>query len=278
MFTKFNLELSDEIYNIGTHDKSYYKYIGERVYKECDATAKKNLTTFIKENGTIDGTAIQNEWFNPIKANIFLSHSHKDIEEVKTFAGWLNVEFGLTSFIDSCFWGYCDDILKQIDLDYCKNDGENTYNYILRNYSTSHVHMMLAVSIAKMIDSTECVMFLNTPNSINWQNELKCLKSDGNYKTFSPWIYDELAMSSMLQINEPNRYKTNKRRETFFEHSELNIEYNVTEYIEQMTKLNLSDLKKWKYASNGIKGEKTLDELYLLNNLIKGNHDGILLG
>ena len=125
MFSKFNLELSDEIYNIGTYNKEYYKCIGDRIYKDCDTASKKNLTAFIKDNGTIDGTAIQNEWFNQVNAKVFLSHSHKDIEEVKTFAGWLKVEFGLTSFIDSCFWGYCDDILNQIDEDYCKNDGEN---------------------------------------------------------------------------------------------------------------------------------------------------------
>ena len=53
MFSKFNLELSDEIYNIGTYNKEYYKCIGERIYKECDDVSKRTLSAFIKENGTI---------------------------------------------------------------------------------------------------------------------------------------------------------------------------------------------------------------------------------
>ena len=66
MFSKFNLELSDEIYNIGDYDKAHYKRIGERKYKEFDNTMKEKLNTFIKDNGIIDGTAMQNEWFNQI--------------------------------------------------------------------------------------------------------------------------------------------------------------------------------------------------------------------
>lgn len=278
MFSKFNFELSDEIYNIGTCNKEYYKCIGDRIYRKCDDISKKNLSAFIKENGTIDGTAMQKEWFNQVKVNVFLSHSHKDIDDVKAFAGWLKVEFGLTVFIDSCVWGYCDNLLNQIDIAYCKNDDENTYNYTMRNYSTSHVHMMLAVSLAKMIDSTECIMFLNTPNSINWQNELMRLKTNNSYKTFSPWIYDELAMTSMLRVNEPIRYGMLKHGDVVFEQAELKIEYSVTEYIEQMTKLNLSDLQKWKENLEGNMGEKALDNLYLLKGLIKEDYDSMLLG
>lgn len=277
MFSKFNLELSDEIYNIGDYDKAHYKRIGERKYKEFDSTMKEKLNTFIKDNGIIDGTAMQNEWFNQIKVDVFLSHSHRDIEEVQAFAGWLHVEFGLTAFIDSSVWGYCDDLLNQIDKAYCKNDDENTYNYTMRNYSTSHVHMMLAVSLAKMIDSTECVMFLNTPNSINWKNELTKLKTNNTYKTFSPWIYNELAMTSMLRDKKPYRYQMKKNGMTFFEHSELNIEYQITEFIKKMTKLDLYDLQKWKDDYDS-KKKNALDKLYLLKGLIKQDYGDILLG
>lgn len=277
MFSKFNLELSDEIYNIGDYDKAHYKRIGERKYKEFDSTMKEKLNTFIKDNGIIDGTAMRNEWFNQIKVDVFLSHSHRDIEEVQAFAGWLHVEFGLTAFIDSSVWGYCDDLLNQIDKAYCKNDDENTYNYTMRNYSTSHVHMMLAVSLAKMIDSTECVMFLNTPNSINWKNELTRLKTNNTYKTFSPWIYNELAMTSMLRDKKPYRYQMKKDGKTFFEHSELNIEYQITEFIKKMTKLDLYDLQKWKDDYDS-KKKNALDKLYLLKGLVKQDYGDILLG
>lgn len=278
MFAKFNLELSNKIYDIGTRGREYYKCIGERIYKECDDVSKKNLSAFIKENGTIDGTAMQKEWFNQVKADVFLSHSHKDIENVKTFAGWLKAEFGLETFIDSCVWGYCDNLLNQIDNNYCKNDNENTYNYTRRNYSTSHVHMMLSVSLAKMMDSTECVIFLNTPNSINWQDELSNLKENNSYKTLSPWIYDELAMTSMLRINTPTRYDVLKHGDAIYEYSDLQIEYEVTKFIEEMTNLNCDDLRKWKENLENSIGNKTLDKLYLLKGLIKENYDSILFG
>lgn len=275
MFSKFNVTLSNEIYAKSKYDKDYYKCIGKSMYKQFGDIAKNNLKEYINGNGVIDASSLQEEWFNQIDANIFLSHSHKDIDDVIAFAGWLKEEFKLIAFIDSCVWGYCDDLLNQIDKAYCKNDGESTYNYTMRNYSTSHVHMMLSVALAKMIDSTECVMFLNTPNSIDWKEELLKIKENNSYKTFSPWIYDELAMTSMIKVEQPIRYEMEKKGTAIFEHAEFKMQYDVTEYIEQMIELSPEDLNYWRENSINVYGGKALDGLYLTKNLIKENFDSI---
>ena len=62
---------------------------------------------------------MQANWFPQIKADIFISHSHKDEDLALALAGWLKVSFGLTAFIDSCVWGYANDLLKMIDYKYC---------------------------------------------------------------------------------------------------------------------------------------------------------------
>lgn len=51
-----------------------------------------------------------------------------------------------------------------------------TYDYNLRNYTTSHVHMMLATALTEMIDNTECIMFYNTPNSVLLADDLQKIK------------------------------------------------------------------------------------------------------
>lgn len=55
---------------------------------------------------------MQSYWFPKINADIFLSHSHKDEKLIIAFAGWLKDTFNLDVFIDSCIWGYSNDLQK----------------------------------------------------------------------------------------------------------------------------------------------------------------------
>ena len=55
------------------------------------------------------------------------------------------------------------------------------YDYNKRNYSTSHVHMMLSTALTMMMDEAECVIFLNTPNALSTKDIV--------HKTESPWIF-----------------------------------------------------------------------------------------
>lgn len=134
-------------------------------------------------------------------------------------AGWLWHNFKLKSFIDFCIWEFCDDLLRRIDHKYCLN-ASNSFNYQKRNSSTSHVHMMLSVALSQMIDKTECIFFLNTPDSIK--------PYEGIEKTESPWLYSEISMTQIIRENKPKRFKNESLTGDIIEKSEkLLIKYNA---------------------------------------------------
>ena len=155
------------------------------------AQVKRRLDDYVRKDGVIDGGRISEDWFPEIDADVFLSHSHADERLVLAFAGWLEAKFGIRAFIDSCVWGYADDLLKELDERYCYQPSSRTYNYSKRNRTTAFVHNLLASALTKMMDKCECLMFVNTPNSIS--------ESPEQNETSSPWIYYELAQSQVLR-------------------------------------------------------------------------------
>lgn len=247
MYSKFNLSISDYFYN---NELNRHLESGKRIYEGHEALAKKSLKEFIYDNNHIDGTAMKNNWFQIEDVDIFISHSHQDITKVKAFAGWLYDEFNLTAFIDSCAWGYCNDLLKQIDDEHCKKKDGKTYDYDLRNYTTSHVHMMLSTALTEMIDNTECIMFYNTPNSVSLVDDLQTIKKEKKKVTLSPWIYYELAMMSLVRRCEPCRtillLENILINKAFSESDNINIEYDVNKYLEEMIPISSENLKFWK--------------------------------
>ena len=182
---------------------------------------------------------MQANWFPQIKADIFISHSHKDINLAIALAGWLQETFGLTVFIDSCVWGYANKLLKMIDNEYCYQKETNTYNYQKRNYSTSHIHMMLSVALTQMIDNTECLFFLNTPNSITPNTIIN--------QTESPWIYSEIAMSRLIRKKELKEYRdmvVTESQNAFADGGTINVRYDLP--TEHLTEVDADILETWK--------------------------------
>lgn len=210
MFSRFNLSgLTEEFFGGKNACEKYQKYYREDVLgltgKEDDSF-RKILRQYLQANGNLDAATMEQEWFGSVQADIFLSHSHRDETLIEAFAGWLHEKCGVFAFVDSSLWGYADDLLLEIDNDYCKNDGKNTYSYELRNISTSYVHMILNTALAKMIYQTECLIFVNTENSTIKENI-----SDES-KTLSPWIYSELALSKII---EPQEYNISNLKHSF---------------------------------------------------------------
>lgn len=241
------------IKNISLESSRYYDIGNAQSVKHNEVVAQE-ISSFILDNGKIDGTKMQSNWFPKLDADVFISHSHKDIVLAKTLAGWLKDRFGLNTFIDSSVWGYSNELLKQIDNDYCKT-GDSLYCYDSRNFSTSHVHMMLASALTMMIDQAETLFFLNTPQSLS--------SDDIKQKTMSPWIYFELTTSRFIRKPIPDRriQKVITEAYTIIKKAELNIEYTV-DFSDFIT-LGADELIAW---SNGIgtKGIETLDKLYEL--------------
>lgn len=257
MFAGFELTFNDDL--------TGYKDLGKQLYNNNKQIIKKDLEFFLNSEGTIDGTKLQNEWFPQIQSDIFISHSHLDYEKAMELSGWLSTTFNLNVFIDSCVWGSADDLLRMIDDGYCLNENVGSYSYEKRNYSTSHVHMMLSVALSSIIDKTECLIFLNTPSSISTKSVIQ-------QQTNSPWIYMEVALSQMIRKNPPSRKAIFK--ESRFEASEkqLDIQYKLD--TEHLQKINSNDLENWKVMYNQMKSRAhALDVLYSQNNLIRDSNN-----
>ena len=195
MYKKIRLKKFKEEFE--KNDKNMYnEYLrkGKNIYKDKEQI-KNVLREFLNYEGEVEGNKIIEEWFTSGKYDIFLSHSHKDEELAIAIAGMLNEKFGLKVFIDSQVWGYIYDLQKEIDDEYCKNEGKkNSYSYDKRNISTSHVHLMLSNALRKMIDSCDFFFFLDS------QNSLKYVNINSEDATFSPWINLEVEITNTIRI------------------------------------------------------------------------------
>lgn len=246
--------------------RGYNLSVAENIFKDClDAgrplhqkhkqAVKHELDSFTSPDGKLDASEIAANWFPNIECDVFISHSHADSELAIGFAGFLYCEFGLTSFIDSSAWGYAGDLLHILDKKYCYQPESQTYNYQLRNKSTTHVNMMLSVSLCKMIDKCECLFFLNTPRSIK-ANEFIAGSS-----TESPWIYSEIAMASVVKKERSNRRLAKAAMESrLVAKDTLSVFYDVN--TSHLTDLTIDDINSWQHENADKKGFNALDTLY----------------
>ncbi len=78
-------------------------------------------------------------------------------------------------------------------------EGRYTYDYQTSSFVAANVHIMLSVALMKMIDACECLLFVDSDNSLKY--------AKGQVATPSPWIYEEMGFSQMLRVNLPDRYK-----------------------------------------------------------------------
>lgn len=243
---------------------SYIEY-GRTLHAKNKRVAKAGLESFKDENGRLNASAVVDEWFPDIEYDVFLSHSHKDEDAVIGFSGWLYEEFGLTSFIDSCIWGYSDELLKLIDVEHCWDKARDAYDYDERNRSTSHVHMMLSIALMKTIDRCESVFFLNTPNSILPRDYIK-----GKGVTASPWIYSEISMCSLIRkrpISAHRTFSLEALAESRSLEKSLQVDYDMD--LSHLSLLSQADLFAWRKVCNK-RGARALDSLYQLKGAFYG--------
>ena len=237
MYRGFNLLLEDNCFEEGYFEA--FKKVGSESFSSQKTSIEEKINSFVGDDGSLDGSMMQANWFPQIKADIFISHSHKNEKLALALAGWLKETFGLTAFIDSCVWGHANKLLKMIDNEYCYQEEINAYNYQNRNYSTSHVHMMLSVALTQMIDNTECLFFLNTPNSITPDDTII-------EKTESPWIYSEIAMSRLIRKKELEEYRDVtlvESRRVFAKGRNFSVRYGLP--TEHLIEINAEILESW---------------------------------
>lgn len=280
MFKGFNLKLKElfpynQYWGQDVFGNSYTK--GSQIHEGNKEIIRKRLENYLRNDNKLDGTSIKEQWFPQIKADIFISHSHKDEKQAIALSGWLNENFGLNAFIDSLVWDYAPNLIDEFNNTYnviANNPPNRTYGYETAKYISSHVDLMLSTALNSMIDHCEALFFLNTPFSSgeiiqNGKLEIK------NIETESPWIYSELEISKIV------REKIRRKRfrcliksfsaggvigmESLNESTLPPIIYDTD--ISHLFRLTKDDLEEWKRLYSGRRNrleekQHPLDTLY----------------
>ena len=145
------------------------------------------------ERNNLNGDAIISKLLPQKKKQVFISHSHLDIELVKKIAKDIEEKTGLSCFIDSNVWGNVDVLQNKWDLK-CKGNRDFFNRGEILDNSTN-TRMMLATSLLQAINDCEYFLFINTENS----GEIIDAK-EINVK--SPWIFFELKSAILLHNKE----------------------------------------------------------------------------
>lgn len=206
-----------------------------------------------------DANWILDNWFKNYKADVFLSHSSVDGNLARKVARILT-DCGLKVFVDSDLWGRIDNMQRIVDNKYAvlrrkENGSVDTYDYDKRNVTTGHTHVLLTYALTRMIDMTECFIFLSTPNSI-----IEC--NEDTLDTYSPWLFHELEMSRVITPRNPTRrilesYVEDPLEKEAYESLSLKLKYRVD--AENLTDIAFTDLEKVALRS---KRQRQIDNRY----------------
>lgn len=276
MFTGFKLNIDESRFKAqfieSEKPMEYYEKIGEKYLNEQKKIISDDLDKYIVD-GIINGTSLEEDWFPMIKADIFISHSHQDEKLVLALAGWIYDKFKVKCFIDSCVWGYINDLLEKLNDEYSnkredEKNGGVLYSHSKCNIVASHVNMMLNIALQKMIDNTEAIILINTTNSIKIDVKNGSLQ---NYSTYSPWIYSEIICSEIVRKKELSEYRPMEKLEELkelyhFSNKELKIKYDIS--VNHLNDLDCNDLIEWEKGWKKYKNinKYPLDQLYKITN------------
>lgn len=231
---------------------NYLRVDYDRINSNYKSTINTKINDFINDNKEINLTDIGENWFPEIEADVFISHSHKDEKLAIKLALWLHYCFGIKAFVDSTVWGYSKELLHRIinNPDYNYILWQDTYKLDETLNINSHIDMLLSMALTKMIDKCECLIFLNTPNSISIENTMEI--------TYSPWIYHEIGVSKVIKKNIPNRLQL-EIKQHLFSNEELRPYFQTN--TSHLFKLDENILNSWRKKSN-MRGVEELNYLY----------------
>lgn len=263
MFTAFNLQIK-----LKDFDKvEEYITIGKQCKADLNNLVNKELDEFTLSEEVLDGEKLSKSWFKTIDSDVFISHSHYDADLAYAFAGWLKEEFDLEVFLDEVVWGSADTLLKKLDEKYCKQENSKNYDYVKRNFTTSHVHAMLSAAIQSVMNNSEVIFFLNTNESFPPISDV--LKENSSY-TLSPWIYQEVQNAKLLRPIDWSKYRQSRSlSHSIFESSSSQLKIAYKTPIGDFTVLDSSILSAWLEKRTKLKNSPYGDLFYVhpLNQL-----------
>ena len=254
MFAKFKINIED-VRKINRETLTLQRFCATEEQEDISSEIKLLLEN---ERGIIDGEKIKADYFpTQLKKNynVFISHSHSDVEEIEKFAKKLHKKYGVNCFVDSMVWKNIATLQKKIDNKYSRmEDGKLDYQLIQQ--STAHIHSLLSIALFEMIDQCECCIFVQSDNS-------QILYYEDTH-TLSPWIYEEVYYMNHAKINLPDHIPSTK----YF--AATNESRTIDSRIKMMHLLDLKDFKNLasclpKYE---LYGNKFLRHIYWKSGLI----------
>ncbi len=193
---------------------------------ELDRIAQK-IRNILKKHGSrkdiiLNHRELQEAFFSPFKpqlknAQVFLSHSHADINKVLEVKDYLEEYLDAECvFIDSLFWDYKDDVLNKL-AEYDDISGiEDVFTLILRE------------SLECMIKKCPYFVFLQSKNSVSLNQDLLKI-------TYSAWIYEELKIANTLIADTTIKESHIKA---------MRISYDITNLLGRFKPISLDSLCK----------------------------------
>ncbi|WRE19041.1 toll/interleukin-1 receptor domain-containing protein [Helicobacter pylori] len=195
---------------------------------ELDRIAQK-IRNILKKHGSrkniiLNHRELQEAFFSPFKpqlknAQVFLSHSHADINKALEVKNYLENQIKRKVFIDSLFWDYKDDVLNKL----AKYDDisriEDAFTLILRE------------SLEDMIKKCPYFVFLQSSNSVS--NQGLSHHQDLLKITYSAWIYEELKIANTFITGTTLKESRIKA---------MRVSYDVTNLLRRFKPISLDSL------------------------------------
>jgi hypothetical protein len=119
--------------------------------------------------------------------------------------------------------------------------------------------MMLSTALTMMLDKSECVFLLNTPNSID---SIEVINN-----TKSPWIYLEIGMINLIRHRTPEEHRQKGILKKAFSESAQAIDISYRLNLDLLNKITDEDLTLWQLRRNFTNNSHPLDTLYKLRNI-----------
>lgn len=200
-----------ELYQISINDvrriANIYKCLDGRdvisEYEQNEEEVKKHLFRIFadyKKEKVLDGAVVSQLFFPTTlskKFKVFISHSSEDKDDVRILAKFLETN-RINCFVDWMVWENVYELQKGMDKNMClktKENGDQYYDYNLRNYTTAHTHAMLSMALLDMIEKCDIFLFVSSENSTLPSANFT------DVKTLSPWIYEEISyINHMIPI------------------------------------------------------------------------------
>ncbi|GAA6806464.1 toll/interleukin-1 receptor domain-containing protein [Helicobacter pylori] len=187
--------------------------VAKKIYELIRDAKHSNDDTILNHN------KIKEAFFSPFKpqlknAQVFLSHSHADKNKALKVKNYLEEDLDAECvFIDSLFWDYKDNIVKEMSKYDNTSKIEDAFTLILRE------------SLQDMIEKCPYFVFLKNKNSVSDQGLSRI--------TYSAWIYEELKIAHSIRESRPTPMMES-----------MQVFHDISPFLENLETITLKELSQ----------------------------------